>query len=85
MWFVDPDAKILEVFELREHRWVLLATLADDEPVSQPPFDAIAFPLDALWPESAAAGDASQGDTDENGSDTRRAGSGETPAGPDRE
>ena len=85
MWFVDPDAKILEVFELREHRWVLLSTLADDEPVSQPPFDAITFPLDALWPESVAAGDASQGDTDESGSDTRRTGSGETTAGPDGE
>ena len=53
LWFVDPDVKTLEVFELREGRWMLLATLADDAPVSQPPFDAITFPLDALWPEGA--------------------------------
>jgi len=52
LWFVDPDAKTLEVFVLRMGQWVLLATLADDTPVSQPPFDAVAFPLDALWPES---------------------------------
>ncbi|MDE0348003.1 MAG: Uma2 family endonuclease [Boseongicola sp.] len=51
LWFVDPDARTLEAFELRDGQWVLLATLADDAPVSLPPFDAITFPLDALWPE----------------------------------
>ena len=49
LWFVDPDARTLEAFELREGHWVLLATLANDIPVSQPPFDAITFPLGALW------------------------------------
>ncbi|MDE0696401.1 MAG: Uma2 family endonuclease [Boseongicola sp.] len=61
LWFVDPVAKTLEAFELRDGHWVLLVTLADDAPVSLPPFDAISFPLDALWPESAAA------DGDESG------------------
>jgi len=50
LWFVDPDAKTLEAFGLREGRWALLALLTDDAPVSLPPFEAIAFPLDALWP-----------------------------------
>ena len=50
LWFVDPDARTLEAFELRDGQWVLLATLVDDDPVSLPPFDAITFPLDALWP-----------------------------------
>ncbi len=54
MWFVDPDVKTLEAFELRGGFWLLLAALADDAPVSLPPFDAVTFPLDALWPESAA-------------------------------
>ena len=54
LWFVDPDARMLEAFELREGLWLLLATLADDVPVSLPPFDAITFPLDALWPEVIA-------------------------------
>jgi len=54
MWLVDPLARTLEVMELREGHWVLLATLADDDPVSQPPFDAISFPLDALWPQKPA-------------------------------
>lgn len=59
LWFLDPDAKSLEAFELRDGLWVLLATLVDDAPVSLPPFDAISFPLDALWPEimTSAAGD----------------------------
>ena len=50
LWFVDPDARTLEAFKLRDGQWVLLATLVDDDPVSLPPFDAITFPLDALWP-----------------------------------
>ncbi len=56
MWFVDPGVQMLEAFELRGGRWTLLATLADDAPVSLPPFDAVTFPLDALWPESAGGG-----------------------------
>ena len=51
LWFVDPDARTLEAFELRQGLWVLLATLVDAEPVSLPPFDAVTFPLDALWPD----------------------------------
>ncbi|MYH57981.1 MAG: Uma2 family endonuclease, partial [Boseongicola sp. SB0675_bin_26] len=54
LWFVDPVAKTLEAFELRDGHWVLLVTLADDAPVSLPPFEAVSFPLDALWPEGAA-------------------------------
>ncbi len=53
LWFVDPDARTLEVFGLRGGRWALLDTLADDAEVSQPPFDAVAFPLSALWPDGA--------------------------------
>ena len=53
LWFIDPVARTLEVMALRDGHWVLLATLADDDPVSQPPFDAITFPLDALWPNGA--------------------------------
>ena len=54
LWFVDPDARTLEAFELCEGQWLQLATLAGDAPVSLPPFDAITFPLDALWSEVIA-------------------------------
>ena len=50
LWFVDPAARDLEAFELRSGEWVLIATARNDDPVSIPPFEAITFPLDALWP-----------------------------------
>ncbi len=55
LWFVDPDARTLEAFQLKEAQWVLIASLADDAPVSLPPFDAISFPLSALWPDNPSA------------------------------
>ncbi|MDE0523316.1 MAG: Uma2 family endonuclease [Boseongicola sp.] len=61
LWFVDPDARTLESFALRDGQWVLLATLADDASVALPPFDAISFPLDALWPAGATADDDAAG------------------------
>ncbi|MDE0702670.1 MAG: Uma2 family endonuclease [Rhodospirillaceae bacterium] len=50
LWFIDPVARDLEAFELRDGEWVLIATARNDDPVSIPPFEAISFPLDALWP-----------------------------------
>lgn len=50
LWFVDPVIKGLEAFELREGQWLLIAALQDDAEVRVAPFDAIAFPLSALWP-----------------------------------
>ena len=50
LWFVDPAARDLEAFELREGAWVLIAALRDNDAVSVPPFEAVSFPLDALWP-----------------------------------
>jgi len=47
---VDPDARTLEVYHLQDNgHWLLLITLEGEVPVQQPPFDAIAFPLDSLW------------------------------------
>ncbi len=48
-WLVDPDQRTLEVFELRDGKWLLLTVLANDAEVSQPPFDAISFALAGLW------------------------------------
>jgi len=56
LWFVDPAAKTLEVMALRDARWTVLATLADDAPVSQPPFEAVTFPLAAIRPEGTEHG-----------------------------
>jgi Uma2 family endonuclease len=49
LWLIDPDVRTLEAYELRGDNWMLLVTLDEDKPVSVPPFDAIEFPLSALW------------------------------------
>ncbi len=55
LWLVDPLARGLEAFELRAGQWVPIASLKDDDAVSVPPFEAIAFSLADLWPDSPAA------------------------------
>ena len=51
LWFVDPIARSLEAKVLRGGKWVAIATLHDDDAtVSLPPFEAISFSLDDLWP-----------------------------------
>ncbi len=49
LWLVDPVDRILEAFELHEGRWVLIASVEDDAPVSIAPFEAITFGLGELW------------------------------------
>jgi Uma2 family endonuclease len=50
LWFVDPDARTLEAFALDSGGWRLAAALGGAEETRVAPFDAVAFPLDALWP-----------------------------------
>ncbi len=59
LWFVDPEARTLEAFELRDGQWVLLETLKENDDVSLPPFDAISFSLGDLWPDTGTEGDQS--------------------------
>jgi Uma2 family endonuclease len=49
LWLVDPVDRTLEAFELREGQWVLIAALAGEAEVRVAPFDAVTFPLGALW------------------------------------
>lgn len=55
-WFVDPAARTLEGFALRDGQWTLLAVLPDDTQLALPPFDASGSLRDAFCPECAAAG-----------------------------
>ncbi|MEW6221573.1 MAG: Uma2 family endonuclease [Thermodesulfobacteriota bacterium] len=48
-WLIDPIARTLEAFELRDGLWVLIAALQDDVPVCVPPFAAVTFALADLW------------------------------------
>ena len=49
VWLIDPDLRTLEVFENLEGRWLLLSVAENDQAIQLPPFDAISFPLNALW------------------------------------
>jgi Uma2 family endonuclease len=51
LWLVDPRARTLEVLALHELAWVPIAAFEKDAEVRAAPFDAIAFPLSALWPD----------------------------------
>ena len=51
LWFVDPEARILDVFENRGGAWTQVAAFKDEDEVRAVPFDAIAFRLSTLWPD----------------------------------
>ena len=50
LWFVDPSARTLEAFALGDGEWTPAGAARGDEPVPLPPFEAVTFPLGALWP-----------------------------------
>jgi Uma2 family endonuclease len=49
VWLVDPDARTLEAYELRNTEWVRIAALRENDEVAAAPFDAAPFRLGALW------------------------------------
>ena len=50
IWYLDPRASQLEVFELRDGKWLLVGTFHDDAQVAAPPFAELTFDLSLLWP-----------------------------------
>lgn len=48
-WYVDPDARTLEVLALTGGKWLIEATFKDADPITAPPFEAHTFALDVLW------------------------------------
>ena len=51
LWLIDPTPRTLEGFELRAGAWVLIAALSEVDEVRVAPFNAVSFPLSALWPD----------------------------------
>ena len=49
-WIVDPDARVLEAYELAEGRYRLVTRATGAAPVSLPPFPDLAIVVDSLWP-----------------------------------
>ena len=50
LWLVDPSARTLEALAFSGGAWSPAGSAQNDDTVSLPPFEAVAFPLDALWP-----------------------------------
>lgn len=55
LWLLDPTARLLEAFARTGEQWLLLATIGAGEEIRVAPFDAVGFPLDALFPFDAPA------------------------------
>jgi Uma2 family endonuclease len=51
LWLVNPQTQTLEVLRLASERWSLVAVYGGDTPKRLEPFEAIEFPLGALWSE----------------------------------
>jgi Uma2 family endonuclease len=51
LWLIDPRKRTLEAFALRDGAWAPVASLREADEVRVAPFEAIAFPLAALWPD----------------------------------
>jgi len=49
IWLVDPNARMLEVYQNTQGRWLLLGAFKEADEISAPPFDAISFNLSVLW------------------------------------
>ncbi|MCJ2011847.1 Uma2 family endonuclease [Methylobacterium sp. J-076] len=50
LWLLDPGEGALEAFSLTGGQWLLLGAVVRGETVAMPPFDAVPFPLDDLFP-----------------------------------
>ncbi|MGZ8868171.1 MAG: Uma2 family endonuclease, partial [Thermoanaerobaculia bacterium] len=48
-WLVDPAIQTLEIYRLDRGQWVLASTHEGDDVIRPEPFDAVDFPLGALW------------------------------------
>ena len=49
VWLIDPLQRTLEVLQLHDGQWIIVAVHAGAEEVRVPPFDATTLALSALW------------------------------------
>ena len=68
IWFIDPDAHMVQVFEISPEVAKLIAVRSGNERIIAPPFDAVEIDLSNLWPgfiddEKSAAEDPEDGDS----------------------
>lgn len=51
LWLIDPEAKVLEAYELAKGEWCLLGVFHGQEPIQVAPFAEVALALGELWVE----------------------------------
>ena len=49
LWLIGQIVRQREAFDLREGRWVLLATISGSAEMAVAPFAAVPFSLGSLW------------------------------------
>jgi Uma2 family endonuclease len=49
VWQINPALRMLEVYELKDGKWLLLDVFRDDAPVAAAPFAEFSFSLSDLW------------------------------------
>lgn len=48
-WLVDPETKVIEVYELKHDAWLRRIVVGDEAEARLPPFDAVPFDVRTLW------------------------------------
>lgn len=51
-WYVDPEVRVLQTFELSRGRWIETGAFAEDDVVEATPFEAVALPMADWWATS---------------------------------
>ena len=49
-WLVDPDARVIEAYVLRNGEYAAALRASGTEPVDLPPFAGLGFVPSSLWP-----------------------------------
>jgi hypothetical protein len=52
-WLVDPEARTLEAFTLRNGAWICIDRFQNSDPVCVAPFEATTIRLSDLWSQCA--------------------------------
>jgi hypothetical protein len=49
LWLADPEARVLDVFRNDRSRWLLVASLTEEQNIAAPPFETLRFDVADLW------------------------------------
>ena len=55
LWLIDPQERVIEAFQITAGNWLLVGVATGSDNVRLPPFDAVSFSLDILFPSDPAS------------------------------